>query len=99
MIASRRLLDGVFGRHSPNKSEFIVIVGEGSAQMGLAGDDDVIEIFATDRSDKPLRIHADAVSVLQPFSLAICCVAPSRLRWIVYKLGAAIAWLRACVGV
>lgn len=39
--------------------EFIVTVGVGlkdPAQMGLAEDDDVIEAFATDRADQPLRM-------------------------------------------
>ena len=66
--------------------------------MGLAGDDDVIEAFAADRSDKPLRIHADAVTVLSNLLALLSAVSPqSTLRWIVYKLGAAIAWLGACV--
>ena len=68
------------------------------ASACLAGDDDVIEAFAADRSDKPLRIHADAVTVLSNLLALLSAVSPqSRLRWIVYKLGAAIAWLRACV--
>jgi hypothetical protein len=51
---ARRILTQ--GQMSP---EFIVIVGVGlkdPAQMGLAEDDDVIEAFAADRADQPLRI-------------------------------------------
>ena len=41
------------------RSEFVVIVGVGRknlAQLGFAEDDDVIEAFAADRADQPLRM-------------------------------------------
>ena len=41
------------------RSEFVVIAGVGRknlAQMGFAEDDDVIEAFAADRADQPLRM-------------------------------------------
>ena len=40
------------------RSEFVVIAGVGRknlAQMGFAEDDDVIEAFAADRANQPLR--------------------------------------------
>jgi len=52
-MARRILTQGQMG------PEFIVIVGVGHkdpAQMGLAEDDDVIEAFAADRADQPLRM-------------------------------------------
>jgi hypothetical protein len=41
------------------RSEFVVITGVGRknlTQMGFAEDDDVIETFAADRADQPLRM-------------------------------------------
>jgi hypothetical protein len=41
------------------RPDIVVIVAvspEDPAQMGLAEDDDVIEAFATDRADQPLRM-------------------------------------------
>ena len=41
------------------RSEFVAIAGVGRknlAQMGFAEDDDVIEAFAADRADQPLRM-------------------------------------------
>lgn len=41
------------------RSEFVVVAGVGRedpAQMRLAQDDDVIEAFAPDRADQPLRV-------------------------------------------
>ena len=41
------------------RSEFVVIASVGRknlAQMGFAEDDDVIEAFAADRADQPLRM-------------------------------------------
>ena len=38
------------------RSEFVVVAGKDPAQMSLAEDDDLIEVFPADRTDQSLRM-------------------------------------------